>query len=381
MTKETNKKKSNIFKRKIVRFIITPLLLLVLWFVSTLSYIIYLDSSFSLISHNLPITIFTHLPSGKLEKGDYISGKFVAHEDNLGILSLRFQTFFRPSYQNEDHLLFQIREVGQDKWYYQNAYRVGTIYDVPFFPFGFPKISNSKGRVYEFRIISLNGDKNNSVALNNRWQNVAAKYKFTKQEILQNKIKLIQFSVEKFTSSFERIDVIFSSLIYLLPLFFYLILISPLEKHLSNKLSILGNSRLLNRLLPSYDISQRYLITLSDSILIGAVLLDGVYLQLENNFVYLLLPSLWIVAQEHFRFTSGKTFKVGIIFLLLPPVFLLFGLGQTAENMAVWAFLFLSTGIIQSIIEVSKSPDKSYRLESISTKSIEKPKKKREKGN
>jgi len=379
MVKDINKQKSNLFKTKIVKFVLIPLILLILWFGLTVSYIVYLDSSFSLISHNLSQTAFTHLPIGKLEKGNYISGKFVGHEDNLGILSLRFQTFLRPSFQSEDHLLFQIKEVGQKEWYYQNTYRVGTIYDVPFFPFGFPAIKNSKDRAYEFKITSLNGDEDNSIALSNRWQNIAAKYKFTKHEILQSNINFIQFSAEKFISSFERIDVLFSSLIYLLPLLFYLILISPFEKYLSNKLSILGNSKLLRFLLPSYNLSQRYLIVFSDLILVGSILLDGFYLQLGNNFVYLLLPLMWIFTQKYFRFTSRKTFIIGVCFLLFPPVFLMFGLGQIAENMAVWAFLFLFTATIQSLLESNKSPETFDYFPSKSRRNVSKPKNKRDK--
>ena len=170
MVKDVNKPKSTLFKRKIVRFVLIPFLLLVLWFGFTVSYIMYLDSSFTLISNTLPSTVFTHLPIGTLEKGEYISGKFVGNNNNLGIISLRFKTFFRPAYENEDHLLFQIKEAGDKKWYYQNTYRVGTIYDVPFFPFGFPIITDSKGKIYEFKVTSLNGNGQNSIALSNRWQ-------------------------------------------------------------------------------------------------------------------------------------------------------------------------------------------------------------------
>lgn len=354
------------FLNKYIKFFIIPFLLLLLWFGLTSSYIIHLDTAFSLLSYNLPKTVFTHLPQDKLEKGDYVSGEFVAQENNLGILSLRFETFLRPAYQNEDLLLFQIKEKGFSNWYYKNIYRDGTIYDVPFFPFGFPIISNSKGKTYEFKIISLKGDNNNSVAVSERWQNIAAKYKFSKTELVQNKTGLLQFSIKKFFSSLETIDVLFSSFVYLLPLFFYLTLLSPLGKYLKKPLIFigrkffnLGNSRFFKFLLPSSKTSDRFLIVFFDGILIGAALIDGFYLQLGNDFIYLLVPILWIFVQKHFGFASRKTFIVGISLLLFPPVFLQFNLGQIAENMAVWAYLFLVAGTIQALMEL-KSEKQVY---------------------
>jgi hypothetical protein len=377
MVKDVNKPKSTLFKRKIVRFVLIPFLLLVLWFGFTVSYIMYLDSSFTLISNTLPSTVFTHLPIGTLEKGEYISGKFVGNNNNLGIISLRFKTFFRPAYENEDHLLFQIKEAGDKKWYYQNTYRVGTIYDVPFFPFGFPIITDSKGKIYEFKVTSLNGNGQNSIALSNRWQNVTAKYKFSKQELLQSKTGLLQFCFEKFISSLSTIDVFFSSSVYLLPLFFYLILISPFEKHLAKRAQYLSNSRLLRFLFPSYRANQRNRIFLADIILLGTVLLDGFYLQLGNTFVYILVPILWILTQEHFSFTSRKTILIGIGFLTFPPIFQFIGLNQIAQNMAIWAFLFLFTGTIQSLLVSNKSSKKVDYLSSKSGGNVSKPKTKR----
>ena len=104
-------------------------------------------------------------------------------------------------------------------------------------------------------------------------------------------------------------------------------------------------------LLPSFKAFQRSTSVFLDMILLGVVLIDGLYLQLGNDFIYLLVPILWIFVQKHFKFTSKKTFIFGIGFLLFPPVFLQFNLGQIAENMAVWAYLFLVAGTIQILME------------------------------
>jgi hypothetical protein len=347
------------FRSKFIKFAVIPLLLLALWFGLTCLYIIKLDTAFSLLSFNLPKTAFTHLQQEKLQKGNFVSGEFLATENNLGILSFRFETFFRPAYRSEDVLLFQIKEKDSKDWYYQGKYNDGLVYEVPFFPFGFPIIQDSKGKTYEFRITSLKGDEYNSVAVSRRWQNIAAKYKFNKHEILQNNSSFLEFSVKKFTSSFESIDVLFSSFVYLLPFLFYLILLSPLGKYFEKPLTLIGkkfsqfgSSAFLRFLLPSFKSTQRFAIIIFDSILLIVVLIDGLYLRLGNDFVYLLVPILWIFIQRYFGFTSKKTFVVALSFLLFAPVFLQFSLGQIAENMAVWAYLFLVAGTVQILIEL-----------------------------
>jgi hypothetical protein len=360
MKVKINKRKYHFLGNKFIKFFTIPLLLLLLWSGLTLLYIVHLDTAFSLLSYNLPQSIFTHLSPGKLEKSSFISGEFIAQDNNLGILSLRFETFFRPAYQNEDLLLFQIKQKGAREWYYKNIYRDGTIYDVPFFPFGFPIISDSKGKTYEFKITSLKGDKYNSVAISTRWQSIAAKYKFSKRELLQSKISLVQFSIKKFINSFQTIDVLFSSFVYLLPLIFYLILLSPLKKYVEKPLIFIeqkilgfGRSKLLKFLLPSSDPSERLLIIFFDTILLSVAITDGLYLQLGNDFVYLFIPILWISVQKHFKFSCRKTFIVGIIILMLQPFLLLFNLGQIAVNLAVWAYLFLVAGTIQALLELN----------------------------
>jgi len=104
----------------------------------------------------------------------------------------------------------------------------------------------------------------------------------------------------------------------------------------------------------SHDPSQQTVSISFDMILLGAALADGLYLQLGNDFVYLLVPTLWVLIQGYFGFTSRKTFLVGIALLLFSPIFLQFNLGQIAEKMGVWAFLFLVAGTIQLVWEVKQ---------------------------
>jgi len=163
-------------------------------------------------------------------KAETFKGEFVAQDNNLGIVAVRFETYIRPPYQYEDQLLFKLREKGAKSWYYQNIYRSGLVYDVPFFPFGFPQISNSKGKAYQFEITTLNTNAINKLSISNRKPILQSKYKYIGKELLHNKSEFIRFLIIKFSNAFKTPDVLFSSFIYLLPLLFYLVWISLLEK-------------------------------------------------------------------------------------------------------------------------------------------------------
>ena len=103
---------------------------------------------------------FQNKEDKELFKGDKLSAKFKSDYNNLGIISVLFNTHGRI---NDDYLLFSIKEVGSDKWYYSNKYKVDQFQDYQYFPFGFPELSNSKGKTYQIEIESLNGTEGNSV--------------------------------------------------------------------------------------------------------------------------------------------------------------------------------------------------------------------------
>lgn len=348
------------YKNKAVKFFFIPLLLIIIWFILTVYYILVLDTAFSVISYKHPNNSFFHISYAKLLKGDKISGEFKAEENNLGIVSIKFQTFIRPPYQDEDILIFRIKEKGKKNWYYQNQYKDGLIYDVPIFPFGFPKIDSSKGKIYQFEIISTKGNNNNSIALSNKNQILFSKYQVPKSLLIHNKKELIIFSAKKFISALTTTDVKFSSFIYLLPLLFYLFWISPVKNRTIDPFIRKINKLILNlekdlRLNP-YII---FLKTIRSIIfynlhwfLIAVIFIDIFIIQLSNDLVYIVVIFLWMMLLKAYRLDNRASFIIALVLLFIPPLLLLIKEQPTSEKAAIWAYMFFIAGTLQSLLKL-----------------------------
>jgi len=331
------------------------LILLLLWAILTILFVVNFDTSFSIWSYNHPNSDIKNVNYNLIHKGEAFKGEFVAQDNNLGILSVRFQTYVRPPYNLEDQYLFKIKEKGARTWYYQNTYRSGLVYDVSFFPFGFPQVINSKGKTYDFEITALNTNSINALSISTRYPVLQSKYKYSRHELLQNKKELINFLIIKFSNAFKTPDVLFSSLIYLLPLIFYLIWISFLEKIMSPVAVEVKKivARLENTFLGSYiKLFKKIFIHNLDNILVLVVLVDALIVQLNNDLVYIVVVVLWIATLRVYKEDSKKTFIVGLVLIALCPLFLALKSAPTAEQFAVWAFMFLVAGTIQALLEL-----------------------------
>ena len=70
------------------------------------------NHSSNLLHGDLNIPLYQH---------QKIGGEFIASENYLGIVSVRFKTFLRI---NDDFLRFRIRQASDSAWFYQAAYKV-----------------------------------------------------------------------------------------------------------------------------------------------------------------------------------------------------------------------------------------------------------------
>ncbi|MBU2632301.1 hypothetical protein KKG52_01165 [Patescibacteria group bacterium] len=341
-------------KLKINKWFIKPLFLLLLWGILTTWYIAKYDTALSVISIPYFRSNLIEAPKEKIIKGDKISGKFKASENGLGIISVKFITYNRPKFTDEDELLFRIKEENNKDWHYESKYKNGLMYDVPHYPFGFPVIQNSKNKTYIFEVISTKGNSKNTVSLSKREPGFEAKYKFSKNELLSDKWVFLDFGIKKIGYSLFTPDVLYASLVFLLPLLFYILWNSTIKKYviapLSNKaLKFTGlDIPTLKNLLKDFA----YFAILN--ILIIFVLIDVFYLQLISDLVYIIIPILWGIYTKKYKLDSRASFAVGLFFIALCPIILIFNQTFTAEKSASWAFMFLIVGTIQALIELRK---------------------------
>ena len=358
MEEKISRQKLKFLSNKSVKLVAISLFLLLLWFGLTLFYVITFDTSFSIWSYNHSKSDIKNLSKDLIYKGKTIRGEFVAQDNNLGIISVRFQTYIRPPYALEDSFLFRLKEKNAGKWYYENVYRSGLVYDVPFFPFGFPQISDSKGRIYDFEITSLSGNVINGLSISNRYPILVSKYKYSGHELWKNKEKLIKFLITKFSNAMQNPDVIFSSFIYLLPLIFYLVWISFLEKIIRPVAGRLKKvaERLENTPLgPFIRLFKKIFIYNLDYFLVFVVLIDVLVMQLTNDVTYAVIMPLWVATLKVYGDDGKKSFIVSLVFIIICPLFLGLKSLPTAEKSAVWAYMFLIAGVIQTLLELKSA--------------------------
>ena len=115
--------------------VIIFILLLLFWFVMTLLFIInYQDKFFTLVSRHRDVFLNQNQ---ELLKGKVLKGSFYATQDNMGIVSILFNSHNHIVY---DTVRFRIKEKNSKQWYYESDYNTAAFFLLPLYPFSFPII-------------------------------------------------------------------------------------------------------------------------------------------------------------------------------------------------------------------------------------------------
>ena len=158
--KKINKKITNFANSKITIVAVFIVLLLFWWGASLVK---NPQTSFSVINYSYDLK---GDPSSKLGNGKKIQGEFIAKDNHLGILYLRFNDFEMDEDRFDDLINFKIKEKNQKDWYYTNNYKIGLINKLSLFPFGFPVIGDSQNHTYVFEIQPLSKGDVGDISLN-----------------------------------------------------------------------------------------------------------------------------------------------------------------------------------------------------------------------
>ncbi len=342
--------------------IIFGVLLFFVWILLTAWYVVIYDQSFFITFQAHQEENFIDLSHDRLLKGEKISGEFKAERDNLGIVSLRFKKFLRIPYDQEDTLIFRIKEKDSSQWYYENEYRSGLTYDVPFLPFGFPLIPDSKGKIYYFELESLRGNSVNGVVLSEREPILVTKYEADRGLVFSNLNELFNFLNEKFLRALLTIDIFYSSVIFALPLVFYFLhftsfgkrVMEYVPKFIISRLEAFGKKLFGRKYKQTIVILSSFFYHWMLIILIVLLFFDIFFLQILNDLLYILVIFLWIIILKIYRKDRVQSFRLGIVLLIISPMALAFSNVDVAEKAAVWAFAFFIAGLIQAFLEIRK---------------------------
>ena len=199
----------------------------------------------------------------ELLKGEKVVEKFVAKNNHLGTVSIKYNTYNRI---NDDYLQFRIKEYGNNHWYYSNKYKTDQFINGQYFPFGFPAINNSNGKKYQIEITSLAGTKGNFVQMVIKNTPYLSRYSFPKSYLQQNKREIPKFLLGKILSYFNHIG---------LNIYLFLILIYLLLSYLLNFVNI---RKLIT-----------YLSKLDKSLFFGKKIL---FTKIKNNKLFTSLPMI-----------------------------------------------------------------------------------------
>lgn len=300
---------------------------------------------------------FQNIRNKDLYQNDKIIGEFTAKHNNLGIISVNFNTHWNI---NTDYLQFRIKEKDQNNWYYINKYKVDQFQNNQYFPFGFPEISNSKGKIYQIEIESLYGTPTNSVTPNQK--PFLSKYSFSRNYLLQNKNQVVPFLCNKFESFFRHIN--FSEYIFII-IFTTFIFLFLKSKNGKKILQFLKNKNITTK--NESPIFYWYFWSLGLIILISFVIIflkkhyessEWLIYELSTIISFFAILKFNIFNKKIKSNTIKKTLLLGIIILISQLIFFTFYL-----KIISWRYLLIAgLSIVPSIIYYHNSIEKFLKI-------------------
>lgn len=243
-------------KKSRIKNLIILGILICSWAVLSAVYV-YSKSNITVIQAPLPDNVLKEKTFNEFLKGDKITGEFIADQNYLGQVLIRFYNYERI---NTDEVDFRIKGKGESNWYYEHVYKTDQFLPNNLFTFGFPIISDSKNKIYSFEIESINGTPEESITLSRDKPLAALSFQYPKGILLKNPSIALEFFKNKIKYTNVTSDLIFSTLIYLN----FIILILLLEYLMLVKIFVKFSIKNINS---SYLISSALVILVFSAIL------------------------------------------------------------------------------------------------------------------
>ncbi len=306
------------------RWVFVPVVLVCVALVLVMRHIVSVDFTFTILTYPHESIVATQ-GSQPLLQGDVARGTFIAEEDNLGLVSVRFHTFER---ENDDILMFRLKEKGASQWQEQILIRT-TFSNDHFYNFGFALIPHSQGKTYVFEIESTRGTPENAVAISTIVPNVQSKYQVPKSEITQNPGVFARYLLRKSENVMQNNNVAFPFMVFFTPFVLYIMW-------------------LFKEKIPSYP---HIMFVIVASLIVADIFLVRVFV----DDVLIVLMALWYWVMNVNRYKFEISYYVALVVIGLSALFNELRLLMLTERMMSWAFLLLIVGTIQQLIVLSYS--------------------------
>ncbi|MGH7203167.1 MAG: hypothetical protein ACREHC_01845 [Candidatus Levyibacteriota bacterium] len=306
-------------------YIIIPLVLFLLGAVMTLFLVSPL--SFSTLTYQQKPEVILQPTDNVLLKDDHFVETITAQENDLGIIALHFSNTNTVEYDDEDKIAFQLTDISSNKVIYKNTYRSGLLISSKYFPFGFPKVADSKGRQYEVTITSLKGNPNNALHIDTANLTNQVSYDYGKHDILGSPSKLISFLAKKYVLIFTDNQTLFITFEYFMPFLFYCIFLSFNRRGKANPYI----SEVLLFFIMLYDIF--FIVKLYSLVLIGILI-------------------VWLIFVKRHRLESSVSYLFAFIFFIISILMQSLQFIAIANKASVWGYFLIVIGTVQLFREI-----------------------------
>ena len=250
-----NSKLIRFLNKPLIKFFLMPLVLLFFALGFSAWIAINSDSAITVLSKHGDQSYFNNYNTKPLVLGDVITGNFTAQENNLGILSIKFD-----NHQSASGIIltFKIKEEGTEQWLSESNYLSSQFHHSGFMYFGFPIQEDSKDKDYAFEIVVndpslmqdeelaeegqldevdeeseeeyfeefINDFENETIIeplkLSEDQTIIRTHYKFNKQLLTGDWQSASSFIISKISEVISNKAFIFNSIIGFIPLLFYL---------------------------------------------------------------------------------------------------------------------------------------------------------------
>lgn len=295
-----------------------------------LSLLYYREVSYSTLQYTHPTSEIQFSEDTELIAGKKIQGQLIAYDNNLGALGIKITTFNRL---NKTYIVFRLREKGEENWYCYNTYLTDRFPNDELYPFGFPVIKDSKGKTYEFEILSEDGTHGNAIGFQKNARVFVSRYTFDKSQILSSNSETFSFILKKGTNLITNINYLFYLAIFIVPLGAFAFMVLGLKN--------------LNK--TEYGFMYPYVF------IFCMIIVYILYPVLMKTDVVLFIGSLTLALSILYKISFRNIFAIAMMLLLFCPVWFLINKEEMANRSAVLVFFLMAIGLMLLVKELHES--------------------------
>ncbi|MFA9289413.1 MAG: hypothetical protein ACEQSA_06070 [Weeksellaceae bacterium] len=329
---------------KLSKKLLIPLMLFTVGAVLIGQSVLESDYSFSTLSYNHSVNITNNKP---LLAGDTVQFSIQAKENNLGIVLIEFDAFNRF---NKDTVQVKIKEKNAKTWHHSSKIPATHFTYLPLYPFGFPNIKDSQNQIYTVEIKSLEGAKDNAIAISPN-PTIQTKYHFSKEAITQDPQTFIWFGLKKVLNTFLYYDIFYSSLVYMFPFLSYVGFTSYFKKKLLKNINLFNETIHKKSVIAQFHAHLKYIIETDIIFFLVLIFLEIFFIKNVQNPIYLLILSLWLLNLKKHHISVQTSFMMISVFLSFSLLLNIVAQPKFAEKTAIWSYLFIITLVTQLLVK------------------------------